>query len=71
MVKKSGLFQGLFLWQNMKEVDIIEMFIAFIMIRFWMALSKLNSLSNEKKEVQEKPIVLIAPIDRFINVTLL
>ena len=44
MVKRSGLVQGLFLWQKMKELDHIEMVIAFIMTRFWMVLSKLSSL---------------------------
>ena len=47
------------------------MFIAFIMILFWIVLSKFNSLSSEKKELQEEPIAPIAPIDRLINITLL
>ena len=69
MVKRSGLVQGLFLWQKIKQLDRIATFIVFIIIRFWIVLSKLNSLSNEKKEVQEEPIAPIAPIDRLINVT--
>ena len=47
------------------------MVIAFIITRFWVALSKLNSLSSEKKEVKKEAITPIPPIDRLINVTLL
>ena len=41
------------------------MVIVFIMTRYWMVLSKLNSLSKEKKEVQEEPIVPTAPRREF------
>ena len=47
------------------------MVIDVIMTRFWMVLANLSSLSKEKREVQEEPIVSIAPIDRLINVIII
>ena len=47
------------------------MFMAFIIILFVIVLSKCNSCSKDKSELQEEPISLIANIERMTNTTLL
>ena len=47
------------------------MFMAFIIILCVIFLSKCNSCSKDKGELQEEPISPVAPIERMTNTTLL
>ena len=47
------------------------MFMAFIIILFVIVLSKCNSFSKDKRELQKETITPITPIERLTKTTLL
>ena len=45
------------------------MFMAFIIILFVIVLSKCSACSKDKRDLQEEPITLIAPIERYMYIS--